>query len=270
MSLPSNLLLENSRSWFQYYKEYNIVRTSFEDQVNLKQKMCCPEVIQAIHVWMKSNDDYYKKKWEYSANKTSEGWEVWQHAEWFRSFNINHVILLVEGKPGFSIGNYEEWLIEKKKKMPKELPDDVLSIIREYSRPVFKWYKEYNEAKFIFEHQYRNKYIIKLKEKWDDPTVREQVKTCIDAYKQGEETYKPGSKIDCYCKEVWWFTVSIEKLDALLYDQEYRMLSYAEWVFKDDIDDAWMDSDNEYDFDEYDRDLHYSLQDEWEEERMQY
>jgi hypothetical protein len=257
MPLSPEVSLENSRSWFRYYKEYNIVSTSFEDQSNLKQKICCPDVIQAIHVWMKTNDDYYKKEWEYRKNKTSEGWEAWQHAEWERSFKINKVILLIEGRQGFPIGNYSEWLIEKKKKMPKELPDDVLSIIRAYSRPVFKWYKEYNEAKFIFEHQYRNKDLIKLKEKWDDPTVREQVKTCIDAYKKGEEAYQIG----CYCKEHWWFSVSIEKLDALLYDQEYRMLSYAEWVFKDDIDDAWMDSDDDS-WDERDDEL-LALQEEW-------
>jgi hypothetical protein len=244
MHLSRELVSENYGPWFRWYREYNIVRKSFEDLANLKQKMCCPEVIHAIRVWMKSNDDYYKKKWEYDANKTSEGWEAWQHAEWLRTFNVNQVILLVEGQC-VSIGNYSEWLIQKKKKMPKELPDDVLSIIREYSRPVFKWYKEYNEAKFIFERQYMNKDLIKLKEKWDEPTVREQVKRCIDAYKKGDDAYKSGRPIDCYCKEHWWFSIHIKRLDALLYDQEYRMLSYAEWVFKDDIDDAWADSDDD-------------------------
>jgi hypothetical protein len=247
MPLTMELVSENSRSWFRWYTEYNIVRTSFEDLTNLKNKMLDPNVIHAIRVWMKSNDDYNKKKHDYHANKTSEGWEAWQHAEWLRTFNVNQVILLVEGRPGFSIGNYEEWLIQKKKKMPKELPDDVLSIIREYSKPVFKWYKEYNEAKFIFERQYMNKDLIKLKEKWDDPTVREQVKRCIDAYKKGDDAYKSGHHIDLYCKEHWWFSIHIKRLDALLYDQEYRMLSYAEWVFKDDIDDAWADSDISWD-----------------------
>jgi hypothetical protein len=259
MSLPVHLLLENSQSWFRWYKEYNIVCTSFEDQLNLKQKMSCPDVIDAIRVWMKSNDDYYKKKREYDVNKTSEGWEVFHRAEWYRSFNVNKVILLVEGRQGFPIGNYEEWLIQKKKKLPNELPDDVLSIIRAYSKPAFRWYKEYNEAKSLFAPNFSSDEFIKLKKKMDEPTVREQVKMCIDAYKQGEEAFQSEHQIDCYCKEAWWFSVSIKKLVALIYDQEYRVLNYAEWVFKDDIDDAWMDSDNEYDFNE---DLQYSLQEE--------
>ena len=233
-------ILKNPRT--RHEREYNILRTSFEEE-NLKKKLRDPVVIRSVHAWMRSNDDYHKKKRAYEANKTSEGWELYTKAEWYRVFSREKVHLLISGMPR-PLERYDEWIKKRPfQRTSLELPDDVLSIIRAYSRPVFQWYKEYNEAKYIFEGQYSNKDLIKLKEKWDDPAIREQVKTCIDAYKQGEEAYQIG----CYCKEHWWFSVSIEKLDALLYDKEYRMLSYAEWVFKDEIDDAWADSDISWD-----------------------
>jgi hypothetical protein len=261
MALPLKLRIENTRSWFNHYREYNIVRTSFEDQKNLKNKMCIPDVIHAIRLWMTSNDDYYKKKHEYDANKTSEGWELCNHAEWYKSFTHGKVMLLIEGNAPF-IDNYEEWLIQKKKKMPKELPEDVLGIIRAYSKPVFTYFKEYNEAKSLFAPNFSSDEFIKLRKKMDEPTVREQVKMCIDAYKQGDETYKQCSNVDYYCKEAWWFSVSIQKLVALIYNQEYRMLNYAEWVFKDDIDDAWMDSDDDGEWTEQDT-LNLEAQEMW-------
>ncbi len=105
---------------------------------------------------------------------------------------------------------------------------------------------------------------IKLRKKMDEPTVREQVKMCIDAYKQGDETYKQCSNVDYYCKDAWWFSVSIQKLSALIYDKEYRMLNYAEWVFKDDINDAWMDSDDDSSWDNaWDDEELLAQQEEW-------
>ena len=126
--------------------------------------------------------------------------------------------------------------------MPNELPDDVLSIIRAYSKPLFRWYKEYNVAKKIFASNFSSDEFIKLKEKMEDPLVREQLDLCIVAYKQGEEAYNNNVYFDKYTQETWWFTVSIHKLAALIYDKTYRMLSYSEWVFKDQINDVW-DSD---------------------------
>ncbi len=81
----------------------------------------------------------------------------------------------------------------------------------------------------------------------DEPTVREQLDMCIVAYKQGEEAYE--LKSDPESEETWWFSVCINRLAALINDTEYRAPSYAEWVFKDQINDAWADSDNEYDYD---------------------
>jgi hypothetical protein len=124
---------------------------------------------------------------------------------------------------------------------------------------VFRWYKEYNEAKSLFATNFSSDDFIKLRKKMDEPTVREQVKLCIDAYKQGEEAYE--LKSDPESQETWWFTVSIQKLAALINDQEYRMLNYAEWVFKDEIENAWMDSEDE-EWDERDDEL-LALQEEW-------
>ena len=36
-----------------------------------------------------------------------------------------------------------------------------------------------------------------------------------------------------------------EKLCALLWDHPYHGRNYAAWYFKDEMDDAWMDSDDE-------------------------
>ncbi len=229
-----------SHSWVRWYKEYITVHNTFEDLINLQKRMSDPYVIDALSVWSKSKKDYHKK---------SEGLE---QAERELYFSLKKAIRLLEGQDSPD----SECL---KKKMPNELPDDVLSIIRAYSRPVFRWYKEYNEAKSLFASNFSSDEFIKLRKKMDDPTVREQVKMSIDAYKQGEEAYERHSDPDS--EETWWFTVSIQKLAALINDQEYRMLNYAEWVFKDDINDAWMDSEDDS-WDERDDEL-LSLQEEW-------
>jgi hypothetical protein len=107
-----------------------------------------------------------------------------------------------------------------------ELPDDVLSVIRAYSKPSFVWHKEFNEARSL---NLSTDHFQKLRKKMDDPIVRDQLKVCVDAYDalHGRE------------RKDWWLCVSMEELYALLNDQDCEM-NYAEWYFND----AWMDSDD--------------------------
>jgi len=130
----------------------------------------------------------------------------------------------------------------------KELPDDVLTIIHQLSKPAFIHFREYNEALRLFD--LIPNYKEKLKTKIVEPLVLEQLKICIDArvdYKQkdtnyhAEETQLNQEILD---KSKWWDCVSLEKLAALLDEIPYRMRGFAEWYFQDDIDDAWRNSDD--------------------------
>lgn len=129
-----------------------------------------------------------------------------------------------------------------------ELPADVLSIIRDYSKPVFPWYKEYNEASSLSLSVH---HMEKLKEKIDDPIIREQLKICVNACADHKQMYDSVLQIrtpvseERTSKGEWWKTESREKLCALLWNHTYNGMSYAYWYFKDDIDDAWMDSDDD-------------------------
>ena len=126
-----------------------------------------------------------------------------------------------------------------------ELPDDVLSIIRAYSKPAFVWYKEARALSLCSHH------VQKLKEKMDDPIVIEQLKICVDAcadHKQARNAFlhrdNPLNE-ERESKKDWWTCVSMDKLYDLLDDTEHRGMNYAEWLFHDDMDDAWMDSDED-------------------------
>ena len=129
-----------------------------------------------------------------------------------------------------------------------ELPEDVLSIIRDYSKPLFPWCKEYNEARSL---NLSVNHMEKLKEKMDDPLIREELKICLAAcaeHKQIHDTLvqeRTRLNEELECKSNWWASESREKLCALLWGHTYRGMNYAYWYFKDDIDDAWMDSDDE-------------------------
>jgi len=73
-------------------------------------------------------------------------------------------------------------------KLSGELPEDVISIVRDYSKPLFPWCKEYAEARSLGLSVH---HMEKLKEKMDEPPIREQLKICVDAYiehKQTQET----------------------------------------------------------------------------------
>ena len=47
-----------------------------------------------------------------------------------------------------------------------ELPDDVLSVIRAYSKPSFGWHKEFNEARSL---NLCTEHFQKLRKKWPTP-----------------------------------------------------------------------------------------------------
>lgn len=135
-----------------------------------------------------------------------------------------------------------------------ELPEDVLGIIRQYSKPAFVHFREYNSALGLFTLPlfYREK----LKKKISDPAVREQIKICIEACKdyhkkdaiyQADKTPENENVKD---KSDWWASVSRDKFVALLDEKEYRMQGYAEWYFQNEIDNAWRDSDDYPEWDE--------------------
>jgi len=136
----------------------------------------------------------------------------------------------------------------------KELPEDVLALIRQYSKPVFVHFREYNQALGLFHLSLY--YKEKLKKKIEDPAVREQIKICVEAeadYHRKNATYqatKTSIHENAKDKSHWWAHVSRDKFVALLDEREYRMQGFAEWYFQEDIDDAWMDSDDEYDDEE--------------------
>jgi hypothetical protein len=115
------------------------------------------------------------------------------------------------------------------------LPEDVLVIIRDYSKPTFIYFREYNAALRLFDLSLE--YKENLKKKIEDSSLREQIKICMEA----PLIYYSNEVIKC--KPNWWPSVSREKFMALLDEREYHMPGYAEWYFQDDIDDAWMDSD---------------------------
>ena len=128
-----------------------------------------------------------------------------------------------------------------------ELPEDVLSIIRAYSKPAFVWYKEYNEARSL---SLCSDDFQKLKERMGDPRVREQLKICVEAcadHKKANAFLLRDNPLneERESKKDWWLCVSMGKLADLLDDREHRGINYAEWLFHDDMDDAWMDSDED-------------------------
>jgi hypothetical protein len=147
----------------------------------------------------------------------------------------------------------------------KELPDDVLSIISDYSKPAFVYFREYNEALSHFD--LTPDYKEKLKTKIDDPFIRDQLEICIEArldYRNKDAIYHADNtrlNEEILDKSKWWDCVSLEKLAALLDDKEYRMRGYAEWYFQDEINDAWMDSDS--DDDSVRREEEQQRQEEW-------
>jgi hypothetical protein len=79
-----------------------------------------------------------------------------------------------------------------------------------------------------------------------DPVVREQLKICVEAFAEHKKAHDAflcranALNEERESKKDWWSCVSMNKLYALLDDREHRAMNYAEWFFKDEIDDAWM------------------------------
>jgi len=147
----------------------------------------------------------------------------------------------------------------------KELPEDVTDIIRQYSKPVFVHFREYNQAIGLFDLP--EVYKEKLKTKIDDPAIREQIQICVEAYADYHqknaifEANKTSIHEDLKDKSHWRASVSLDKFMALLDEKEYRMKGFAEWYFQEDINDAWMDSDSDDDPIRREEDL--QRQEEW-------
>jgi hypothetical protein len=203
---------------------------------------------------MDSRENYWDKVDVYEQSKAVENEEALIYVDWCGAVLQYEFSILVDG-PEYHIPfteSYASWFQKKKyenkirsiKPIQKELPDDVLAIIRAYSKPTFVWYKEYNEARCLSLCVHQMK---KLKEKIGDPNIREQLKICVDAYADHKQMHEfclhvrtPVSE-ERESKSDWWKCVSLDRLSALLCDCKYYAMNYAEWYFKDDIDDAWMD-----------------------------
>jgi hypothetical protein len=130
-----------------------------------------------------------------------------------------------------------------------ELPEDVLTLIRAYSKPAFVHFREYNQALKLFSLPLY--YKEKLKKKIEEAAVREQIKICLEAEADyhtkfaAYQAIKNSANEDIKDKAHYWASVSKDKFVALLDEKEYRKQGYAEWYFQDDINDAWMDSDSD-------------------------
>jgi len=124
-------------------------------------------------------------------------------------------------------------------------------IVHENSNSWFHYFKEYNEAIRMLGDRITQPE--KLKEKISDPNVREQLKRCIeargclDASVEYRKKYDNPSSLEVIRHANWLFTMTIDKLDMLLYDFKYATPTYEQFCLRldDDMEDAWMDSDDE-------------------------
>jgi hypothetical protein len=219
----------------------------YDEWPNLKERMHEPKIQESIQTFMKAFDDYVQKY------KTDN--EVCDYEEWvgYRAF-YELSILVDDGKVTHPpVPEYAAWLQKKKYEekicnilpLEKELPEDVLSIIRQYSKPAFVHFREYNEALRIFHLPMFYKQ--KLKEKINDSAVRDQIKQCVDANEDYEknsklyianETHENARLMD---QSYWRACLSRDKFVCLLDDREYRM--------QDEIDE-WVDPPTDHEGDD--------------------
>jgi len=241
-------------------------RMGYVEWSNLKERIDEPEIQSCIQTFMGAFDAYVVVWENYKESQTAENEERCYHAEWCGHHAYDQLNNLVDDGKVFHppLDPYPEWLrkIKYQQKinaiapLEKELPDDVLSIIRAYSKPAFVHFREYNAALRIFHLPLCYKQ--KLKKKIDDPVVRKQIQICVKAneeYDQNNKVYLANKTHDheyLRDKSNWWASVSRDKFVSLLDDREYHMQGYAEWYFQDELDNAWRDSDDysHPDFDE--------------------
>jgi len=231
-------------------------RLGWVEWPNLKDRIHEPEIQASIQATLDAFD-HYSIMWNtYATSQTAENNEACDYAEWCGEMADNQLCILVDtGKVIHKLLDpYPKWLRKKKYQekidaivpIDRSLPDDVLDIISQYSKPAFIYFREYNQALDLFHLPFSYKQ--KLKEKIVDPLVRQQLKICIDAHDDYQK------KLDVYIrhktplneefsdKSRYMAEVSKNKFVALLDEKEYHQQGYAAWYFQDDIDDAWMDN----------------------------
>ena len=232
-----------------------IKRSRWEEWPNLKERIGEPKIQACIQRCMDAFQEYENKWKAYRKAKTEEFIEARDYAEWCGHMAENQLSILVdEGRVVHkTLDPYPVWLRKKKYQakldaivpLDRELPDDVLDLIRGYCKPVFIHFREYNRALGLFNLSVFYKQ--KLRQKIVDPVVREQLRICIDAhddYQKNHAVYlhhKTPLNEELSDKSRYWADVSKEKFSALLDEKEFRQQGYAAWYFQDDIDDAWMD-----------------------------
>ncbi len=239
---------------------------AYSEWPNLKERIDEPKIQESIQTFMDAFDEYSKQLETYKKTNTNEDEDACIDLEWCgHDAAYNLMSLVDDGKVNHTpLPPYEEWIGKKKyevkisriKPLEKELPEEILSIIREYSKPAFVHFREYNQALRIF--HLPASYTTKLKKKISDHAVREQIRICVNANDEYDKTntiYLSDKTHDneyIRDKSNWWASVSRDKFVSLLDDTPYRMQGYAEWYFQDDIDNAWRDSDDysHGDFDE--------------------
>ena len=230
-----------------------IKRSRWDEWPNLK-RIDEPEIQASIQTCMDAID-HYSKLWK--KDKTAENEEACNYAEWCGHMAENQLSILVdEGRVLHTKLDYPVWLRKKKYEekidaiipLDRELPSDVLDIIREYCKPVFIHFREYNQALGLFNLSVFYKQ--KLRQRIVDPAVREQLKICIDAH----DEYQKNRAVYLYDKTPlnealsdkshYWTDVCKDKFSSLLDQTEYFQQGYAAWYFHDEMEDAWMDSDD--------------------------
>lgn len=242
-------------------------KMGYAEWSNLKERIVEPEVQACIQKFSHAFDEYVTVWENYKTSQTVENEERCYHAEWCGHVAESNLLIRVDGPAGLLHKPFEEpyaeWLRKKKYEekirnilpLEKELPNDVLAIIRQYSKPTFVHFREYNEALRIFTLPLH--YKKKLKDKIDDPDIRIWIQICVKANEDYDKTNaiylsdKTHENEYIRDKSNWWASVSRDKLVCLLDGSEYRMQGYAEWYFQE-IDNAWRDSDDysHPDFDE--------------------
>uniref|UniRef100_A0A6C0AII1 Uncharacterized protein n=1 Tax=viral metagenome TaxID=1070528 RepID=A0A6C0AII1_9ZZZZ len=224
---------------------------------NLKERIDEPEIQASIQM---DEIDHYSKL--YKKDNTAENEEARNYTEWCGHMAENQLSILVdEGRVLHKkMDPYPVWLRKKKYEekidaiipLDRELPSDVLDIIRGYCKPVFIHFREYNQALGLFNLSVFYKQ--KLRHRIVDPAVREQLKICIDAHDDYQKTRavylhdKTPLNETLSDKSHYWTDVCKDKfsslLDQSLLDQTCQH-GYAAWYFHNEMEDAWMDESEE-------------------------
>jgi len=230
-----------------------IKRSRWDELPNLKERIDEPEIQASIQRCMDAID-HYSKLWKvYKKDKTAENEEACNYTEWCGHMAENQLSILVdEGRVLHKkMDPYPMWLRKKKYEekidsiipLDRELPSDVLDIIRGYCKPVFIHFREYNQALGLFNLSVFYKQ--KLRQRIVDPAVREQLRICIDAHDDYQKTRavylhdKTPLNETLSDKSHYWTDVCKDKFSSLLDKTEYFQQGYAAWYFHDEMEDAW-------------------------------